>query len=418
MKIKSVITILLLLGQYVSAQNSKVLKGRIYDITTDEPMSYATISIPFTGTGVISNEFGEFVYHYPENIKNEIIQISFLGYETWLVATDNIDPNTIYRIGMQPKTTEIDEVNIIAEKLPPAKRFVRRAIRAIPENYPHNSFQLFGYYRDYIRNINTNDYNNLTEAAVIIEDAGFNTNDYKNTKIKLEQIRYNPDYVSDTMLNIRYDGSVKYVPNADISKANEIALLLYHNPIRNHSINTFSFVNVLDNSFINNHKFNYKAISENDSVKIYEIGFHSDILLAMENSSRYSAEGSMYIKSDDYTILKFNYRINCETADYSGKLLEVGLEYKKSADEYYLSYLAMNNYFEFTPPEFGVYPHKVEHFYQYRELYINKIVPDVVKLLTNDEIIPKDKMLMNNIIEVVPGFWDNYNFVINEKLVE
>lgn len=418
MRITFIITFLVLLGQSVSAQNSIVFKGRVFDASTKDPMPYANIAIQATGTGVISNEFGEFVYHIPENIQNEIVQISFLGYETWFVATDTINPNTIYVIGMQPKTTEIDEVNIVAEKLAPAKRIVRKAIRNISDNYPKNSFQLYGYYRDYIRNINANDYNNLTEAAVIVEDNGFNTNDYKKTKIKLEQIRYNPDYVSDTMLNIRYDGSVKYVPNADISKANEIAILLYHNPIRNHSINTFSFVDVLDKSFINNHKFNYKAISENDSAKIYEIGFHSDILYAMENSSRYSAEGSMYIKSDDYTILKFNYRVNCETSDYSGKLLEVRLEYKKYADEYYLSYLSMNNYFEFTPPEIDVFPYKVEHLYQYRELYINKIVPDIAKPLTNDEIIPKDKMLMNNNIEVVPGFWDNYNFVINKKLNE
>ena len=34
----------------------------------------------------------------------------------------------------------------------------------------------------------------------------------------------------------------------------------------------------------------------------------------------------------------------------------------------------MDNYFEITYKTFGMYRPKVEHLYQYRELFINKIV--------------------------------------------
>lgn len=418
--IKNTFTIafFILLAQFVSAQNSAILKGRIYDKSTNEPMPFANISVPGTGTGVISNEYGEFVYHIPKNIENEPVLLSFIGYETIVISVDTLKPDFVYMYRMQPKTVEIGEVYIVAEKLIPADRLVRQAIRNISRNYPRESFQLYGYYRDYIRNLNTNDYNNLTEAAVIIEDNGFNTNDYKRTKIKLEQVRYNPLLAADTSLNIGYDGTVKYVPNADISGSNELALLLFHNPIRNHNINSFSFVDVFDNSFLRNHEFHYETISENDSIKIYELSFATDTLWGMVDNTQYLAEGTIHIKADDLAILKFNYIVNCNTPTFTGKLLEVRLEFKDYSDKYYLSYISMDNYFEITFQTFGMYRPKIEHLYQYRELFINKIITEIDQPVSKEEAIEKGKILIANKVPEIPGFWDQYNIIINEKLSE
>ena len=169
---------------------------------------------------------------------------------------------------------------------------------------------------------------------MIIEDKGYNTNDYKKTKIKIEQIRYNPLLASDTSLNIGYDGTVKYVPNADISGANDLALLMFHNPVRNHKINTFSFVYILDESFLENHEFHYKTIAKDDSLKIYEISFNTDTLLGSEDDSEYIGEGTMHINSDDLAILKFNYMVTRNSEAFTGKLMEVRLEYKKYQEKY------------------------------------------------------------------------------------
>lgn len=418
MKISLAIAFILLLVQSVSAQNSAILRGRIYDKSTNEPMPFTNISVPGTGTGVISNEYGEFVYYIPKNIENEPVLLSFIGYETIVITVDTLKPDIVYEYRMQPKTVEIGEVDIVAEKLIPANRLVRQAIRNISRNYPRESFQLNGYYRDYIRNLNTNDYNNLTEAAVIIEDNGFNTNDYKRTKIKLEQVRYNPLLAADTSLNIGYDGTVKYVPNADISGSNELALLLFHNPIRNHNINSFSFVDVFDNSFIRNHEFHYETISESDSIKIYELSFATDTLWGMIDNSEYLAVGTIHIKSDDLAILKFNYIVNCNTPTFTGKMMEVRLEYKDYSDKYYLSYISMDNYFEITYHTFGMYRPKIEHLYQYRELFINRIITDIDQPITKDEAIEKGKILIANKVLEIPGFWDEYNLIVNKKLSE
>jgi hypothetical protein len=418
MKIISVIAFLWLLAQTVLAQNSLIFSGRVYDNSTKEPLPYAAISIPHTGTGVISNEFGEFTYHLPDRSENSIIEISFLGFETSFVKASSIDRGLIYQIGMSPKTVEIDEVLIAAEELISAEKLVRNSIRNISKNYPKDRFQLNGYYRDYIRNLNSNDYNNLTEAAVIIEDNGYNTSDYKKTKIKIEQIRYNPLLASDTSLNIGYDGTVKYVPNADISGANDLALLMFHNPVRNHKINTFSFVYILDESFLENHEFHYKTITKDDSLKIYEISFNTDTLLGLEDDSEYIGEGTMHINSDDLAILKFNYFVNSNSQAFTGKLMEVRLEYKKYQEKYYLSYLSMDNYFEITYKTFGMYRPKIEHLYQYRELFINKIVTEPDQPISDEEVIEKGRMLIGNKVPEIPGFWENYNYIITERLKE
>ena len=165
MKLKLIIAFLFILQQTVSAQNLLIFSGRIYDNSTKEPLPYASISIPHTGTGVISNEYGEFIYHIPENSGNGLIRISFIGYETIFVDTDTVQQDIVYDFQIQPQTVEIGEIDIVAKKLISPEKIVKQAIRNIKKNYPGESFQLHGYYRDYIRNLNSNDYNNLTESC-------------------------------------------------------------------------------------------------------------------------------------------------------------------------------------------------------------------------------------------------------------
>lgn len=416
-------------------QSPTTLWGKVFDQTTNLPLPYASVSIPNSGTGVITNEFGEFTYHIPYHSSNDTVQISYIGYKKMYKKATSVKPDIIYSFGLVPEVKEIDEVEIIGTKGIPAAVIVKKATRYLYKNYPKREFLLHGYYRDYIRENSTENYKNLIEAAVIIDDRGFHSLDYKQSRIKLEQIRYHPSFKADPTLNSGYDNKTKYIPSSSYKESNELAILRLHDPIRNHNRKTFSFVYIFDNNFIPNHTFRYESIINEGSYKIYEISFKTyhksfniskileinpqpDSLAISKEKHEYWVEGKIYIHSKSYAILKFTYSVTCNLPSYSGKFFDLNLEYKEFNDMYYLNYLSMCNYFEFKTQDSSGKANNPDQYFQYRELFVNKIVAQSFISINQNEAIKKNTPLISNKIAVDEGFWKNYNFTNYTKLIE
>lgn len=228
------------------AQNTITFSGRVLDNETNKPLPFVTVEIGKSGTGVVTNELGEFNYHVPQSFENEKVQISCIGYQKIQIHVSEIKSGVLTIYKLEPEIQQLPEIEIKAMKGTPAVEIVKKAIRNIRKNYPKDNTLLYGYYRDYISARTKDNYKNLTEAALIMEDRGFNRNDYDRTRIMLEQLRYNPDIAVDSALNRGYDGIHKYIPSVTIYAKNGLTLLRLHDPIRNHSIRTFSYVNVFD----------------------------------------------------------------------------------------------------------------------------------------------------------------------------
>lgn len=413
------IGMLLLFSPQVEAQSQITFKGRILDSQTNEPLPFATITHLQTQTSVVSNEFGEFQFHLPDNTENSMVQISFIGYKTIKLNVSEIKSGILTTYKMEPQTQQLQEVAIKEKKSKtPAVDIVNKAIQNIRKNYPKGKTLLYGYYRDYISPVVTSEYKNLIEAAVIIEDRGVQTDDYEWTKIKLEQLRFNPTVEVDSTLNLNYDGQNKFIPNVGLTAANELVILRAHDPIRNHKTRTFSFVRIMDLNFTANHQFHYEAITEVDSVLTYCIGFDKYYMDAL-HQSEYKVDGQIIISSKTYAILKFNYTMTCNTPTYTGKFLDIKLEYKNFKDQYYLNYLSLMNYFVFKNNSSASNATKVnEPFFQYRELFINKIVNKPFNNIPTTEAIKKNVSLLMNKVPEKKGFWENYNYTGITKLLE
>ena len=410
------ICIMLTAGYQAGAQNKIDFKGRILDSETNKPLSFVSIGIPKSGTGVISNEFGEFNYHVPENFVYDKIQISLIGYKKVTFNVSELSPEVLITIKLEPEIQVLNEIEVKVKGIS-AVDIVRKAIQNIRKNYPRGKTLLYGYYRDYISPIDANSYKNLTEAALIIEDKGFNTNDFDRTRIKLEQLRYNPGFEIDSSFNQAYGGKNKYIPNTSLTGANELSILLAHNSIRNHDHRTFSFVHIFDEDFVSNHTFEYESITQIDSAKVFCLNFEK--YLKDRFSNEYRVDGKIYIHSQSFAILKFTYTITCNTPLYAGKFFDLKLEYKNMNDKYYLNYLSLINYFEFNNnTRADSLTKRTEPVFQYRELFINKIVEREFGSLKSKETINKDSSLIKNRVPVQKGFWESYNYTSNLKLLE
>ncbi len=423
LKTKLVVIILLILilsgcGFQANAQTKFTLSGQILDSKTNEPLPYANISIPQSLSGVISNEKGEFQYHIPENYENSEVHITYIGYKTVKIKFAEAETGKLTIIKMEPLLQQLEEVKVAGNKSKTeAVDIVNKAIKNIRKNYPTENTLYHGYYRDYIRPSWTDSCKNLFEAALVIEDRGFHTRDLYRTKIKLEQLRYNPVFVIDSSLNKAYDSNSKFIPYMSLAAANELAILREQDPIRNYKNVTFSFVDVFKYAFPRNHNFQYESITEQDSAIIYCIKFdkyHKDAYTKAE----YWVDGKIYIRSESFAILKFNYSVSCNTPTYAGVLFELNLEYKNYHDTYYLSYLSlMNNFVNYNSEN----QHQAENplpYFQYRELFINKIENAPFEPILPAEEIKKNASLLTNKIPILDGFWENYNYPGNTKMLK
>ncbi len=68
---------LTLVMQTVYAQQITIT-GKVVDAETKEPLPYASIGIIGKPIGLISNEQGEFDFHIPSEMRNDILVISML----------------------------------------------------------------------------------------------------------------------------------------------------------------------------------------------------------------------------------------------------------------------------------------------------------------------------------------------------
>jgi hypothetical protein len=93
---------------------SNEIKGSVFDETTDEPLSYATIRLLGTKYYTITNEDGKFEFSLESTIKVDSLEVRFLGFEKKRVSISFFKSNT--KLYLRPHISSIDEVLITSKK--------------------------------------------------------------------------------------------------------------------------------------------------------------------------------------------------------------------------------------------------------------------------------------------------------------
>jgi hypothetical protein len=396
------------------SQTDVVFKGVLFSSTEKERVSYASISILFKPIGVVSNEQGEFKLHIPSEYSNDSVVVTCLGYQTFKKKVSDIKNDFIDTIKLVTEVTSISEIVITADlNKSLADKIVKNAIRLIPVNYNTKPFIIGGYYREYIKK--NNEFLNLLEAAVDIEDPGFGKKDYENSKIRLLQCRKNESHRIDSSKFITYDNYVhKYIPGAYINPmgGNELSILRSHDPIRNYNRFSMSFINNFSKWFVRNHLLKIDSISLFDDKSIYCISFNTGYRIADFVGDIYRVSGNMLIRTDNQSIIRMTYALFASTDEGELKLYEMKVEYKEYRKKMYLNYLLFENYFETS------FKKVTQAHYQYREFFVNNILPDRFKPIPPEEEIPKKSPLFENKTGNDPNFWKHYNHFLSKPLVE
>lgn len=348
----------------VSSQHKDFLQGRLYDSKTGEGVPFATIRLEGKALGVVSNEDGGFLIpsHFRE--LGDFLHISSMGYESVRVPVASLQSGMVNRIALAPGIFKLSETVLQGRRIKKrtARNIVQTAIQRIPANYPANPFRLIGYYRDYQKK--SDNYLNLNEAILEVNDIGFQHNDRETTRVRLYDYRENGEFTRDTIALGPYDYKrrQKVISNAYLYNygGNEFSILRIHDALRNHNATTYSFAGRLDRDFIRNHNFQRLHDTHIDDVACYVIGFKA-------RKGDYVAEGTIIIARHNFAIYQLNYALfdKSETAGENSKIpnrarigqlmFSVRTEYRPRISSMYLNYISFRNNFRLTmPPKFAV----------------------------------------------------------------
>jgi hypothetical protein len=145
------------------------ISGRLKDARTGEKISYATVTVPNTGIGTVSNSDGEFILKVDKALQASYFEISHLSYQTkrYEILQASGKENTYY---LEIEPVELKEIPVIPDD---ARALVASALKNIRNNCSEAPNMMTGFYRESI--MQNRDYISISEAVVDIYKAPYTT---------------------------------------------------------------------------------------------------------------------------------------------------------------------------------------------------------------------------------------------------
>ncbi|MDR1406412.1 MAG: carboxypeptidase-like regulatory domain-containing protein [Tannerella sp.] len=163
-------------------KNRRVIHGSLHDLETKDPIVYATVSLPNTSVGTVSNLHGEFRLVIPDSLRDSVVRFSHIGYESrevdaMLLAGQTVD------FPLEPKVVPLQEVEVV--RVNPVRE-IREMLQRREENYPAAPVFLTAFYREGIEH--GRKLIDLSEAVLEIYKTGYHA-DVAGDQVKLVRKR-------------------------------------------------------------------------------------------------------------------------------------------------------------------------------------------------------------------------------------
>lgn len=380
---KLLFILLVALPDFALAQTSTV-SAKIVDAETNEPLSFASITIKGVPIGTISNEQGEFDFHFPRQYELDILVVSMLGYENFEAPAWTMLSDTLTAIRLQKSSIELQEI-VVSDTLRGGD-ILRIALSRVEQNYPMQPFMMDGFYRDVKKVGGT--YISLLEAAVKIFDDNYEAprNMLKlRERVRLVEVRQSLGYES------------KFTKYFD--QENLLEDLLLHNSVRYRHIEEsdelFAAIKREKNSLF-------------DGREVYEISYSDDGNL------------KVFIDREDFAIVHLEHEDPGSSDPMTKKknlvskrgVLKKSLDFRRINGKMYLSFITMTSKVNWYDIETNELKFETELFQQ---LLINKVVTNPKERIGSTEKM-RNYGLQYQDHPYNKSFWDNYNVIKESPL--
>lgn len=256
-------------------QNYTVYTGKVMDNTTNEPLESVQVSIKNTNINTITNTEGNYSIKVPKGDLTNVAVFSNLGYTTKQVSlTALADAKTI---GLEPKVTQLSEVNVLFSKNP--KELVKKVFEKKADNNMNEPVVMTAFYRETIKRRNRNV--SLTEAVVNLYKQPYTST--KSDVIELHKARKSTDYRRLDTVAFKLQGGPFSALYLDVMKYPEY---------------------IFTDASINDYTYTYKSPTTINGKTVFVIDFDQP-----ENTSQPHFAGTLYIDANSLALASASYRL-------------------------------------------------------------------------------------------------------------
>jgi hypothetical protein len=164
----ALVVVLVLLALPALAQDDPVLRGRVLDAATHQPVPNAQVGIGHNRLGTSTNVEGRFALRVPAAYQASQLEVALLGYRPFRRALPAL-PGPELLIELQSSPASLGTVTVTAS----AEGIIREAVARIPRNYPVRPTQLTGFYRESDEEAIQHRYEYLAEGVLRVQKAGY-----------------------------------------------------------------------------------------------------------------------------------------------------------------------------------------------------------------------------------------------------
>lgn len=140
---------LALLVSIAGISQTKTIQGTVYYEETKEPVPFAYVKLKDVAYGTVTEYDGTFSLKIPSKYFDSILEFSYVGLKPYELQLHSYkEPVKIY---MKTDITELYTVVVSTKRDLNPKSILKKALRAVSENYVNEEFNLEGYYREYVK---------------------------------------------------------------------------------------------------------------------------------------------------------------------------------------------------------------------------------------------------------------------------
>ncbi|HAQ19336.1 MAG TPA: hypothetical protein DCR40_08915 [Prolixibacteraceae bacterium] len=363
--------------------------GRVFDREQRDVLPYTSISVLRSNIGILSNTDGDFELKIPENMKQDTVIISCLGYRQYRQPISEIvEPN--YTIYLQPTSFLLKEIKVTGIN---PQEILEKLLSKIALNYPQYPEIMTAFYREVLKQ--DSKYIDVAEAVMEIRKASYR-NEFEQDKIKFIKGRKNFNVKAFQFVDFKIQGGPYYITQLDVVK----------------TLDSF-----LDPEFRDFYKYTLDEIVELDNRETYVLRFKPK-----EKVDYPCYQGKLFVDMATLALVRAGFSLSRSGLRFARE----SLIKKKPKDfyvrpinvDYQVSYRRMSNQWHLSHAQASV-KFKVKSkndkvnsiFHSISELLITDIKPDDRTPFKRDELFNPKDIFTEIITSYDEGFWGNYNII-------
>ncbi|MDG5801058.1 carboxypeptidase-like regulatory domain-containing protein [Marinilabiliaceae bacterium ANBcel2] len=269
-----------------SSEPVTVFRGEVLGADSGDELVYATLAIEGTNVATVTNAEGEFSLRIPVNLEERNLTISYIGYETKVIAVADLD-REFNEIELIRSAVSLDKISVF----PSDPELLMYAVMGRrDENYAGFNSINRAFYRETIRKGLF--YVSLTEA--VIDVYRFPYHNMRSDRVKLLAGRRSTDYDRIDTLAFRLQGGPQSAFMLDVMK----------DPYT-----------LFDSEIIEHYNFEMEDVTVIDDRLLYVVSFKQK-----SNVEIPLFYGRVYVDTQNLAIARAVYNMNVEDRDEAARM--------------------------------------------------------------------------------------------------